>query len=308
MAESITPDRDRYIVGYALSTRKLSSFMTPHLINHAKHHAAIDFVKIDTSKPLTQQSPFHCILHKIKTNEWKLNLHDYTLKNPTTIIIDPPSKIERLHNRISMLEFIPNQLKIPNLNIPNQHIVEDSSTLSIINPELKFPVIAKPLVADGSTNSHNMSLVLNQQGLTKLDIEFPVVLQQFVNHGGVIFKVYVAGDYVKCVVRGSLADISDEMRKKMSLESEGVLCFSQISNSAMASDAVEMPATEFVANVAKRMREVLGLRLFNFDMVRDCHNGSGYLVIDINYFPGYEKLPSYETVITDFLLDVLKSQ
>ncbi|KAI3714874.1 hypothetical protein L6452_21834 [Arctium lappa] len=35
--------------------------------------------------------------------------------------------------------------------------------------------------------------------------------------------------------------------------------------------------------------------------------GGGYLVIDINYFPGYEKLPCYETVMTDFFLNIMKS-
>ncbi|KAI3667979.1 hypothetical protein L6452_43050 [Arctium lappa] len=35
--------------------------------------------------------------------------------------------------------------------------------------------------------------------------------------------------------------------------------------------------------------------------------GGGYLVIDINYFPGYENLPCYETVMTDFFLNLMKS-
>ncbi|KAI3773185.1 hypothetical protein L6452_04389 [Arctium lappa] len=35
--------------------------------------------------------------------------------------------------------------------------------------------------------------------------------------------------------------------------------------------------------------------------------GGGYLVIDINYFPGYEKLSCYETVMTDFFLNLMKS-
>ncbi|KAI3746730.1 hypothetical protein L6452_09169 [Arctium lappa] len=35
--------------------------------------------------------------------------------------------------------------------------------------------------------------------------------------------------------------------------------------------------------------------------------GGGYLVIDINYFPSYEKLPCCETVMTDFFLNLMKS-
>lgn len=31
------------------------------------------------------------------------------------------------------------------------------------------------------------------------------------------------------------------------------------------------------------------------------HRNGDYLVIDINYFPGYEKLPGYESMMVDFL-------
>lgn len=41
--------------------------------------------------------------------------------------------------------------------------------------------VAKPLVADGSAKSHELSLAYDQQSLQKL--EPPLVLQEFVNHG-----------------------------------------------------------------------------------------------------------------------------
>ena len=47
---------------------------------------------------------------------------------------------------------------------------------------LRFPLIAKPLVADGTAKSHKMSLVYHREGLAKL--RPPLVLQEFVNHGG----------------------------------------------------------------------------------------------------------------------------
>ena len=73
---------------------------------------------------------------------------------------------------------------------------------------LKFPVIAKPLVADGSAKSHKMALVFNHDGLNSL--KPPVVVQEFVNHGGVIFKVYVAGERVRCVKWKSLSDVGED--------------------------------------------------------------------------------------------------
>lgn len=41
--------------------------------------------------------------------------------------------------------------------------------------------VAKPLVADGSAKSHELSLAYDQNSLLKL--EPPLVLQEFVNHG-----------------------------------------------------------------------------------------------------------------------------
>lgn len=157
-----------------------------------------------------------------------------------------------------------------------------------------------------------MSLVFNNEGLTKgFELEPPMVLQQFVNHGGIIFKVYIADDYVKCVKRSSLPDVSKETMEEMASECGGVMKFSQISSGAtlMASgeEEVKMPAPEFIVAVAKGLRVALGLHLFNFDMIRD-DKGDGYLVIDINYFPGYEKLPCYEMVMTEFFLNIKESQ
>ncbi|KAJ9558079.1 hypothetical protein OSB04_012693 [Centaurea solstitialis] len=317
MEEDKMPESEpvkRFLVGYALPERKKGGFFKlPTFINHAKDRG-IDFVAIDVGKPLADQSPFDCIVHKLYNQEWKLNLHDFMAKNPKTIVIDPPSAIERLRNRISMLDSV-TDLKIPNLTIPNQLLIsaDSSSSLSSVidTGKLDFPMIAKPVVVDGSTKSHKLSLVLNKEGL--LALQPPVVLQQFVNHGGVIFKVYVAGDCVECVKRHSLKDISKEKLEKVSLESGGVICFSQISNSAIAkstedsdSEEVEMPPPEFISETANRLRRALGLHLFNFDMIRD-EKGSGYLVIDINYFPGFEKLPSFETFMTDFFLNLMKS-
>lgn len=196
-----------------------------------------------------------------------------------------------------------------------QVVVSDDSSESVqdamTREGLKFPVIAKPLIAEGTANSHQMSLILNQNGLTKLNP--PIVLQEFVNHGGVIFKVYVTGDHVKCVKRKSLTDISEEKLKSSS--SENMVSFSRISNSSAQNQsdqesftelirAAEMPPLSFVTEVANRMRDALKLHLFNFDMLRESRIETRYLVVDINYFPGYAKVPEFETMLTDFFIDI----
>ncbi|KAL1213045.1 Inositol-tetrakisphosphate 1-kinase 1 [Cardamine amara subsp. amara] len=313
MSDSI---QERYLVGYALAAKKQHSFIQPSLIEHSKQRG-IDLVKLDPTKSLVEQGKLDCIIHKLYDVDWKENLHKFREKCPGVPVIDSPEAIERLHNRVSMLEVI-TQLRFPvsdseRFGVPEQVVVMDSSVLSGGGAlgELKFPVIAKPLDADGSAKSHKMFLIYDQEGMKIL--KAPIVLQEFVNHGGVIFKVYVVGDHVKCVKRRSLPDISEE---KIGT-SKGSLPFSQISNLTAQEDknkeygedrsleTVEMPPSSFLTDLAKAMRESMGLNLFNFDVIRDARDANRYLIIDINYFPGYAKMPSYEPVLTEFFWDMV---
>ncbi|GAB2209354.1 hypothetical protein Droror1_Dr00026565 [Drosera rotundifolia] len=323
-----TSERRRFVIGYALAAKKENSFMKPSLISMAKDRS-IDLVRIDTSKPLVDQGPFDCVLHKFYGDDWKRELDEYRERNPRVVILDSPDAIQRLHNRISMLQFV-SELKArrdgddgkgkgdgdgdsSTFGIPKQIVIYDVETLRDNRAweGLRFPVIAKPLVADGSAKSHKMSLVYDHEALGNL--KPPIVLQEFVNHGGVIFKVYVVGEYVKCVKRKSLPDVTEEEIGSLG----GLLTFSQVSNLSsnkkideffeknMHLDDCEMPPQGFIAKIASGLREGTKLNLFNFDVIRDTRLGNRYLVIDINYFPGYAKMPSYETVFADFFWDVV---
>ncbi|KAF3948648.1 hypothetical protein ACB098_12G093500 [Castanea mollissima] len=312
----------RYRIGYALSPKKVQSFIQNSLVNEAKQRG-IDLIKIDPTKPLTQQGPFDCVIHKLYGSDWNNQLLQLSLRHPNVVVIDSPESIERLHNRISMLDVVTG-LKSPQGNqkfgVPNQRVLDESENLmdSIEEVGLKFPLIAKPVTADGSAMSHEMSLVFNEDGLKKL--KTPIVMQEFVYHGGVVFKVYVVGEHVKCVKRRSLQD-KCEVGLNCGAGDKGLMSFSQISNLVAKNEGkgctsemdklveeAEMPPLEFVMELAKGLREAMGLRLFNFDLIRDSRDGNRYFVIDINYFPGYAKMPDYESVLVDFFCDLVEEK
>lgn len=307
----------RFRFGYVLASKKVSSFIQDSLINHAQENG-IDLISIDLDRPLIEQGPFDCIFHKLYGPEWRKQLEEFAFLNPTTIIVDPIDAIEKLHNRLTMLEVV-NELKIDGDNetigIPIQIFIEENSESlldAITSQGLHFPVIAKPLIANGTADSHQMSLVLKPEGLEGL--KPPIVLQEFVNHGGVIFKVYVAGEHVKCVKRRSLPDIPEDKLGTL----ENLISFSQISNLtaqdqnddsfAELTEKAVMPPPKFVTDVANQLRDALKLHLFNFDMIRDEKVGNRYLVIDINYFPGYAKMANYENMMTAFFLDIAREK
>ncbi|KAI5347364.1 PREDICTED: inositol-tetrakisphosphate 1-kinase [Prunus dulcis] len=328
----------RYRIGYAFAPKKEQSFIQPSLLHHASQNG-IDFVPIsitdslseeEAAEALIQQGPFHCIIHKLYGHRWNHQLKQYSSKYPQTLILDPPDSIERLHNRVSMLQVV-SALKLNSqfnisVSVPKQVVLQNPQSPDSIHNNtndgaVEFPVIAKPLLANGSAKSHEMYLVFDPKGLQTLLLTNtttsastqPILLQQFVNHGEVVFKVYVIGEYAQCVKRSSLPDISEQQLTA----SEGqVLRFSQISNSpqpqeedehglGLSHDPHEMPPSDFVQELARGIRLGLKLNFFNFDVIRDSGNPHSYFVIDINYFPGYAKLPSYEQVLTNFLLALL---
>ena len=75
--------------------------------------------------------------------------------------------------------------------------------------------------------------------------------------------------------------------------------------SAGMMEDVEEPPAGLMAALARELRLRLGLQLFNLDVIRAAAPGPAgkphFLVIDINYFPGYGKLPGYEAFFADFL-------
>ncbi|CAN1356883.1 Inositol-tetrakisphosphate 1-kinase 1 [Linum perenne] len=244
----------RYRVGYALLPKKQKSFIQDSLISLCRDRG-IDLLKVDLDRPLIDQGPFDCLLHKLYGEDWSRQLADFCRFHPDSVVIDSLESISRLHNRISMLQVV-SELKSDEgeatFGIPKQIVIYDKETLSDRRSWelLKFPVIAKPLIADGSAKSHKMLLIFNHEGLDKL--KPPIVLQEFVNH--------------------------------------------------------EMPPQSFVVALAKGLRVATKLNLFNFDVIRDALREDRYYVIDINYFPGYAKMPGYEEVLIKFLMDMVREK
>ncbi|XP_030523346.1 inositol-tetrakisphosphate 1-kinase 3-like isoform X2 [Rhodamnia argentea] len=293
----------KVVVGYALTSKKKKSFLQPKLEGLARNKGIL-FVAIDLSKPLADQGPFNVVLHK-----------DYQRKHPEVAVVDPPDAIEHLLDRQSMLQDVADLNMhgcYGTVGVPKQLVIrEDSQSIpcEVAEAGLSLPLVAKPLVVDGSPKSHELFLAYDRYSLVELGP--PLVLQEFVNHGGVLFKVYIIGDSIKVVRRFSLPNISRRELSKVT----GVFPFPRVSSAASSAEdadldpgVAELPPRPLLEKLAKELRHRLGLQLFNIDLIREQANRDMYFVIDINYFPGYGKLPGYEHMFTDFLLSVSKSE
>ncbi|KAG7976568.1 hypothetical protein I3843_06G155900 [Carya illinoinensis] len=196
------------LVGYALTSKKKKSFLQPKLIGLARNKG-IFFVAIDLNRPLSDQGPFDVVLHKLSGKDWCNIIEDYRQKHPEVTVLDPPDAIEHLQNRQSMLQ------DVADLNLSDCHVV-------------------KPLVVDGSTKSHELFLAYDQFSLAEL--EPPLVLQEFVNHGGILFKVYIVGEIIKVVRRFSLPNFSKHELEKVA----GVFPFPRVSSASASADDADL--------------------------------------------------------------------
>eukprot|EP00551_Chaetoceros_affinis_P012207 CAMPEP_0203665870 /NCGR_PEP_ID=MMETSP0090-20130426/3023_1 /ASSEMBLY_ACC=CAM_ASM_001088 /TAXON_ID=426623 /ORGANISM="Chaetoceros affinis, Strain CCMP159" /LENGTH=888 /DNA_ID=CAMNT_0050529587 /DNA_START=364 /DNA_END=3030 /DNA_ORIENTATION=- len=68
-----------------------------------------------------------------------------------------------------------------------------------------YPLIVKPLTAAGTSESHRMGILLGRNGISS--IHTPCLLQEYANHDGVLYKVYVLGSRVWVFNRPSLPNL-----------------------------------------------------------------------------------------------------
>ena len=310
VADHQSSPRPRFTIGYALPPGKAGSVIQPPLEALAAERG-MRLVAVDPSLPLADQGPFDLIIHKLFDPAWRARLEAFSALHPAVPVVDAPAAVDRLLDRFTMLDVVPGLaagLDYP-LSVPAQVTVSDAAALAADDPShgLRFPLIAKPLAVDGSASSHDLCLVYRAEGLRGLHT--PVVLQEFVNHGGVLFKVYVVGGRAVCVRRSSLPDVPAE--RLADPDADASVPFANISSRpALDKGEDSMPPAAFVDQVARGLRQALGLHLLNFDMFAATELDDGgrrrYFLVDINYFPGFAKMPGYETALTDFFAEMIQ--
>ncbi len=83
-------------------------------------------------------------------------------------------------------------------------------------------------------------------------------------------------------------------------------CAAAAAAASSALSTFPLPPEWVTHSLATVLRQRLGLQLFNFDLIRPEQQAGApeqclYYVIDINYFPGVDKIPNFEHVFVAFL-------
>lgn len=330
-------------VGCALLPKKVARYLTPSMLQTAASNG-IDLCLIDYTRPLSEQGNFDAIVHKLRpSKEWEANLLEYIKQHPRVKVIDKVDGIRTLQNRSTMLTALHGNGIVVQQNDGASHFgtVRIQAPAQVEIPEgmepaeaekiltdagFRPPLVVKSLWTDGREGSHTLALLHDMQALGSLlqgskgdngdeELKAPLVVQQFVEHGGILFKIFVLGSQTVVTKRPSLGDSHLKGGRKTGFQqlpriSCKALYTADSPDNFSIADADEddgaLPPKWVTDALASTLRQRLGLQLFNFDMI--CPEGQGmnddllYYVVDINYFPGVDKIPGFEKVFVDFLV------
>ncbi|KAG1964507.1 inositol phosphate kinase [Pimephales promelas] len=288
----------------------------------------IEMIQLDLSQPIEKQGPFDVIIHKLTdhivdadqnvTESMLLvqGVQDYIDAHPETVILDPLPAIRTLLDRCksyTLIHKLEDCMQDDRICSPPFIVLKSecgTETLEQLRKHgITFPFICKTQVAHG-INSHEMAIIFSEEDLK--DIKPPCVLQSFINHNAVLYKVFVVGEAYSVVHRPSIRNFPSGPtdRRAISFNSHHV---SKPESSSHLTFRDNMdgqnwaPRNDVIQKISRRLRQALGISLFGIDIIINNQTGQ-HAVIDINAFPGYEGVPEFFNDLLSHLTSVLQGQ
>ncbi|XP_006786223.1 inositol-tetrakisphosphate 1-kinase [Neolamprologus brichardi] len=313
-------------VGYWLSEKKMKKLNFQAFADLCRKRG-IEVVQLDLSQPLEDQGPLDVIIHKLTDlileadqNDSQAVLlvqrvQDYIDAHPETIILDPLPAIRTLLDRCKSYQLIhrlescmrDERICSPPFMVLNTECSPDVLE-QIKRQGLSFPFICKTRVAHG-TNSHEMAIIFSEEDLK--DVKPPCVIQSFINHNAVLYKVFVVGDSYTVVERPSLKNFpaGPADRRAIFFNSHNVSkpeSSSDLTSRENVEGVSQPPSDDVIRELSRSLREALGVSLFGIDVIINNQTGQ-HAVIDINAFPGYEGVPEFFNDLLNHISSVLQS-
>jgi glutathione synthase/RimK-type ligase-like ATP-grasp enzyme len=149
--------------------------------------------------------------------------------------------------------------------------------------DFQFPAMVKSLQASGSLSAHDMAVVWSAKDIDHFT--YPLYVQEYINHDGTIFKIYVLGEHNFTVTRVSLPNFAPEYQAPVQFNSQDWKHELPPDLTKEYTGKRKEPTREVVSAASQAVSQLLGLSLFGFDMIENVDTGR-LAIIDVNYFPG----------------------
>ncbi|KAL5703472.1 inositol-1,3,4-trisphosphate 5/6-kinase [Ranunculus cassubicifolius] len=228
-------------------------------------------------------------------------LQRYFQDHPDCCVIDPLDNISPVLDRLRMQQILlglenlktdgqcriraPHFLKVDDFNDPKL-----GERLSEVN--LYLPSIVKPQVACGVADAHDMAIVFRTEDFKSLEVPLPAVVQEYVDHSSLLYKLYVLGEKVFYSVKNSTPN-SDVFLSSYEKDGHKPIIFNSLKSLPIAakkkSDDDDYLDVELATEAANWLRKKLSLTIFGFDIV--IQQGSrDHVVVDVNYLPSFKEV------------------
>jgi hypothetical protein len=192
----------------------------------------LQFQAWDPDKSPEEQPRFDVIIHKLtedlerEESTEKLNKLNRYLQYHQILLLDPLDAVKRVTSRARTClqlaeiqsQYISSTIsptistKLCPFSQPKFVIIQRTDTLSqIINKlekhYLSFPFICKPIIACGHSLAHTFAVIVHTKDLHLL-LERDWILQEYLDHGNVFYKVYMIDQTITYYQRTSLPDLA----------------------------------------------------------------------------------------------------
>jgi len=182
--------------------------------------------------------------------------------------------------------------------------------LDLLPSDFQLPAICKHKEATTVLGAHIMDVICTKESLLTVaeakrqsDTSKCFLLQEYINHSGTIFKVYVLGDFVDIQRRVSFPDFPYEGQdptKPFNFDSQQWKHELPPHLTMPITGKADKPPQDLVAKIAKCLGGQLGLTLFGFDMITNSKTGK-HAIIDINYMPDYGGVTDFFSMFYDHI-------
>ena len=310
-------EEQRIRVGYCGSQRKWERFKWSDFVKYAESKN-VEIVPIDLSRPIEDQGKFDLILHKMtysfKHHDMHCNpklsrLYEYSQKHPEVAMIDDLDAVAITLDRKESDDFLKKVQWKGKVEVlcPNSKMLlkSDIETIKDVTSDMHFPLLAKAKVSSFTSEiakdtAHMMRLVTLPEQL--VGFPTPAFLQEYINHGGVIYKCYALGSQLDCDLRPSTRDIQPGEKFHVDFHSQHSEEQNGIWTKPRDFSDVKVPMNDFI-QISSDLRKALHVDLLGFDVIIDKNNK--FWIIDLNYFPGYKHVDNLWPKFLNFIMEKL---
>lgn len=293
----------------------------------------ISFVPLDPDSPFEDQCgrDLDLILHKLTEDILSCSLgsndplararverlSEYQRSHPNCCMLDDPASVMTLMSRCDIATRLHTCLKGIKtasgmaVNAPKYIVVKESTSQlgqKLSDAGLTLPLIVKPLVAAGTKESHYMNITVKDSAILN-GIPANSLIQEYVNHNQILYKVYVMGKKVHVYERASLPNLPSDVARVSTVDLvkfDSQHPYPQLKDFGISSYddppvARSTPVTpDEVMPLVNALKKAFGLELFGFDILISSES-SQWLVVDVNYFPSYKEVPDFPRQLATYL-------